>query len=99
MSEPALNQRDLETEIVERALKDPQFREKLVGNPREAIVSELEARLPEGLDIKVIEQEPDTVCLVLPPAQQLIDAQDQLSESELSRVAGGITDGCHKVGG
>lgn len=79
----------LEREVILRALKDPAFRAKLLANPREAIASVTGVSLPEGVEIKVIEQEADTVYLILPPKPDDVETEGQLSEAELASVAGG----------
>jgi len=79
-----------EQKIIEKAMKDPQFRKELKRNPANAIEKELGIKIPGSLKIHVVEEEPGSVCLVLPPSPGKA-ADDELSEAELATVAGGWT--------
>ncbi len=57
---------ELERRIVSRALRDPEFRARLVANPREAVAEELGVDLPERLEVVVVEERPDRIAIVLP---------------------------------
>ena len=78
----------LEQKLIEKAMKDETFRKLLIENPGAAIEAETGMKIPETLKIKVLEEDPQTVYLVLPsiPGQQ---AEMELSEAELEAVAGG----------
>jgi hypothetical protein len=80
--------RDMEAEIIARAMKDEGFARELRADPRAVLEREVGGRLPEGIEIKVVEETPDTLYLVL-PARPSPDVE--LSEAELDRVAGGDT--------
>jgi hypothetical protein len=74
---------------VERSVGDSGFRARLVAKPREtldALAKELgfKARVPEGVDVKIVDVSAESLTLVLPPP-----AEVPLSGSELDRVAGG----------
>jgi hypothetical protein len=56
----------LERRIVERALAEPEFRARLLENPRLAVSEELGFELPDGLEIDVVEERPDRLAIVLP---------------------------------
>ena len=59
---------ELEGRIVSRALRDPDFRARLVATPREAVAEELGVELPERLEIVVVEERSDLIAIVLPVA-------------------------------
>jgi hypothetical protein len=76
----------LRERVVGRALTDPAFRQQLLAAPRAAIEQELKVTLPAVLEIRVVEETPTFLCLVLPMEQ---NALRELAEAELSGVAGG----------
>ena len=77
--------RDMEAEIIERALKDEGFARELRADTKAVIEREV-GKLPEGIEVKVVEETPDTLYLVLPAHPS---PGRQLSDEELERVAGG----------
>jgi hypothetical protein len=87
MSEqPAPTRRDMEADIIARALKDEGFARELRADPKAVIEREV-GTLPEGIEIKVVEETPDTLYLVLPAHPS---PGRQLSDEDLERVAGGF---------
>ncbi len=57
---------ELETRIVRRAQADAEFREWLLRDPRAALEDELGIALPQRLEIQVVQERPDALCIVLP---------------------------------
>lgn len=57
---------ELEAEIVVKALRDPEFRQALEDNPKEAVAAELGISLPEELVVTLVEDSPDRLHFVLP---------------------------------
>ena len=55
-----------ERRIIDRAQSDPAFRERLLEDPRGAIGELLGVELPERIEVRVIEERPDLMCVVLP---------------------------------
>ena len=59
-------------------------------------------QLPEGVEVRVVEESADTIYLVLPSASALGDQGGELSDEELEAVAGGVggkyTDGDNTCG-
>ena len=65
--------RELEDHLINRALRDDEFRELLIREPRRALEAELRRLglgivLPPGLKIEVLEETADTLYLILPPS-------------------------------
>ncbi|MGL6338907.1 MAG: NHLP leader peptide family RiPP precursor [Waterburya sp.] len=79
---------EFEQEIRVRALKDPDFRQRLLDNPK-GVVEEISGSLQPGdikIKVSVYEEEPNTIYLIIPPVQT---TNSELSEAELEAVAGG----------
>jgi hypothetical protein len=78
--------KDLRTLIVEKAAADPAFRASLLKDPKAAIRGAFKAaKIPDKMNISVIEQKPDQVYLVLPMGK----VNPALSDDALEKVAGG----------
>lgn len=83
MSQEMQNRKDAEARLIAKAQADESFRQALLSNPKATIEAELGAIMPEGLQVKVVEETADTLYLVLPAVE------DELSESDLDSIAGG----------
>lgn len=69
--------------ILEKAKEDPDFRDSLLVDAKGAISREFDVTVPEGLNIVVHENGPETVHLPLPARPQVLD------EGQLAQVSGG----------
>ena len=76
--------------IVQRSMEDEEFRQRLLDDPRGTMEQELGSALPEGLEVRVVEESADTIYLVLPGASAPGDQGVELSEEDLESVAGGV---------
>jgi hypothetical protein len=81
---------EIERTVVQRSIEDEDFRRRLLEDPKAAVERELGSALPEGVQVRVVEETPDTIYLVLPSASALGDRGGELSEEELEAVAGGV---------
>jgi hypothetical protein len=80
---------EMERRLIQRSLEDEAFRQRLLAEPKAAIEQELGSRLPESIEVRVVEETADTIYLVLP--SRSADAQGgELSDQELDAVAGGM---------
>jgi hypothetical protein len=70
--------------VIAKAWSDAAFKQRLVSDPKAALAELGITGLPAELEIKVVENTPSAVYLVLPPAPP-----GELSESELDAIAGG----------
>jgi len=83
-----------EATIVSRASRDDVFRDELMAKPKEVLARELSklfpqiTKLPDRLNIKVVEQSKDTIYLVLNPRASTYQP-DELMDEELDMAAGG----------
>ena len=66
MAAPKTRQ-ELEQNILSRAAKDPAFRKALISDPKAVLAQDFDVRLPDNVTVKVLEDQPGTVHLVLPP--------------------------------
>jgi len=83
-----MNQRQqFEQKLIEKAMKDESFRKQLIENPKDVIEAEFGRKIPEFFKINVIEEDAQTVYLVLPQAVQ--NQEMELTDAELNAVAGG----------
>jgi Nitrile hydratase, alpha chain len=81
---------EVERRLMKRSLEDEEFRQSLLADPRAAIEQELGSRLPESVEVRVVEESADIIYLVLP--SRSADVQGgELSDRELEDVSGGYT--------
>ena len=90
MSDEPTSSRDTVTSrVIERATRDPQFRQELLRDPTKTVELELGVRIPDGTEIRVVEETPSRLYLVLPPRSMATG--QELSDQDLEQVAGGWT--------
>jgi hypothetical protein len=75
--------KDLEIHLITRALKDGSFRAELIANPKAVIEQEIGSKLPDELEIAVLEETEDTIYMVLP-----CNPYEGVSEEELQANLG-----------
>ena len=83
---------EFERRLVQRRLEDESFRQRLLDEPKGTLEQELGRRLPEGLEVRVVEESVDTIYLVLPSASVAGEGGGELSDEGLEAVAGGQID-------
>ncbi len=59
---------EIERRLIERTLQDESFRQALLADPRAALEQELGTELPAEVEVRAVEESPDTIYLVLPSA-------------------------------
>jgi hypothetical protein len=79
---------EIEGRLIQRSLEDDAFRRRLLEDTRAAMEEELGTRLPEGVEVRAVEEMADTIYLVLPNASAAGETAE-LSDQELEAVAGG----------
>jgi hypothetical protein len=83
---PAMSRHQMETLIIERAWKDPEFKHEFVSHPKETIEKYSGEKFPDDVKIVVHEEDAHTLYMTIPaPPQNL----SELSDADLERVAGG----------
>jgi len=89
MATVTLSREEIEEVVVNNAAKHPQYREALLKNPKKVIETQLNNKLPDGLNVKVIEETGDTIYVRLP---YRVTEGAELSDADLEQVAGGKGD-------
>lgn len=79
------NQNDLYAKIITRAWKDQKFKAKLLSNPRAAF-KEMGLEIPENIQVKVVEERPNSFTFVLPMPGAGIG---EMSDQELEKLVAG----------
>jgi hypothetical protein len=87
MAQDRPQQQDVSRQLAERAARDPQFRQRLIDNPRQAVQEELGLDIPGDVEITVLEETPSQVYVILPAG---ITSGQGLSDADLERAAGGV---------
>ena len=86
----ATSRAEMERRLIERALEDETFRQRLLDDPKGVVEQELGTRLPEDVRMVTVEETQDTIYLVLPFSSPVGSAEGgSLSDQELEAVAGG----------
>jgi hypothetical protein len=86
---------DLEQHLRARAWKDEAFRQELLANPQAVLERDYATWFPKGeipsnLSFKIIEEEEQTLCFVLPhKTPDALLGMEDLDEKDLSLVGGG----------
>jgi len=77
-----------EQQLIEKAMKDPDFRKRLIENPKAVIKEETGIDLPASINLKILEEDPQTVYLVLPHLNAR-DDEAEITNNELEKIVGG----------
>lgn len=79
---------EMERTLIEKSLQDESLRQRLLADPKAALEEELGTRLPDNIEVRVVEETAETIYLVLPSATPIVEV-GELSDNELEEVAGG----------
>ena len=83
-----ISRKDVKDMIVRTALKNEEFRESLLANPKLALERALAMTLPEELEVILLQETQTKVYLVVPA--RIPSEASELSDAELEEVAGGF---------
>lgn len=81
-----MKENPISTQIIARAWKDKKFKSRLLKNPKAVLEKEFSLKLPDDVELKILEETTTTTYLTLPIPPDDI-APDQLSRAELEKVA------------
>jgi hypothetical protein len=85
-----VSRKDVREALVRTALKDESFRESLVANPKLVVERALGTKLPEAMEVVVVQETDERMFIVLP--MQLPFETGDLNDAELEQIAGGFLD-------
>jgi Nitrile hydratase, alpha chain len=83
---PSLTKRDVETVLIEKCWKDPEFKKQVVADPKGMLERHIGQKLPADLKIFIHEEDANTLHFSVPPAPT---NSMELSDEDLEKVAGG----------
>lgn len=87
MTETQINSRqDIETRLIEKCWKDPDFKKQVIANPKAMLEQHLGQKLPDQLKIFIYEEDASHIHFSIPPAPLNVT---ELADADLERVAGG----------
>jgi Nitrile hydratase, alpha chain len=78
--------RDLETALIEKCWKDPEFKKQVISDPKGMLEHHIGQKLPAPIKIFIHQEDANTLHFSIPPAPANLT---ELSEDDLERVAGG----------
>jgi hypothetical protein len=83
MKAPKFKRCDFEAKLIAKALKDPEFRKRLLSAPKETYQAELGRPIPKEAEIRVVEEKGDLFYVVLP----FLPYSERFSEEQIAAVA------------
>ena len=86
METQTATRRDVETALIEKCWKDPDFKKQVISDPKGMLERHTGQKLPAQIKIFIHEEDANTLHFYLPPAPSNVS---ELSDEELERVAGG----------
>lgn len=79
--------------VVNHAIEDKTFRDQLIENPKEALESRFGTKVPDEIEIQVLQQDGRVLYVVLPDSPQ--EGVEELDADALDKVAGGWGSSLH----
>ncbi len=79
--------RSIDEQVLEKAMKDSDFRRKLIADPKATLEKEFKVKLPAGVAVQVHEDSDRVRHLVLPGAMK---GGVELTDDQLATAAGGL---------
>lgn len=89
-----MSRKDFENQIIKKAWRDPEYKERLINNPKLVIEEELKAidpnfKFSQDIDINVITEENNKIYIVIPEDPEKKEKERQITEDEINDIDGG----------
>jgi len=92
MATKMLTRGEIQELINEKALKDENFRDLLIANPKEALESIISKQFPAKMNVKSVEETADTIYVIVPQKDGIAEG-DEVPEITSEMVDAGIFGG------
>ena len=89
LQDALLQWKEKEAKLIAKTLEDDKFRKSLLDEPKAALEKIGGKPLPEGLNVRVMEEEANTLTIVLPQKPAAAGQEEELSDEALEKVSGG----------
>ncbi len=86
MSQETVTRAELEEFMVEQAVKRPEYKAALLKNPKAVLEQQIGSKLPEDVQVEVVQETASKIYIRLPHATK---EGDELKDEDLEQVAGG----------
>ncbi|QYR20877.1 NHLP leader peptide family RiPP precursor [Paenibacillus sp. sptzw28] len=70
-------EQQLLSQIIEKAWNDPVFKQKLLSDPKAALLESFNITVPSDIELHALEETPNKFYIVIPPAPQANAAGDE----------------------
>jgi len=81
-------QKQLAQQVIVKAMKDEGFRNQLIKDPKLTLEQEFGMKFPDSMNVNVVEEDAQTIYLVLPPNPSA-GTDQEIDDGDLESVAGG----------
>jgi len=71
------------------SMNNPGYREALLKDPKEVVAEQFQMKLPEGIQVKAVQETADTIYVVVP---HVVEEGAELDDADLETLAGGFLD-------
>ena len=76
-----MSKETLKVEIIKKAWEDPEFKARLLADPKAALQESFGINLPEEIELIAVEETPTRYCLVIPPSPADVESQHDAKAS------------------
>jgi hypothetical protein len=89
MSDNTATRNEVEEVIIKQAISNKGYRALLIANPRDMVERQIGQKLPENVQVELVQEAANKIVLRLP---HVVAEGDQLADEDLEQVAGGKLD-------